>query len=245
MSSSKTFVAASLDLTDHSAGDLASGTDRVASLPDSPDAAMTVADQTQQSVDTPSKRILGIVPNFRAVGVGAQLPPQTVGNKFHTAFSDTGDPSSFILAGLLAGYNDARRSTPEFHGGAVAYGRYYWHSLADQTIENTLVEFIVPSIAHEDTRFYTLGGHDTGQRLKYALSRPFVTRSDAGKKKINVGELLGAAMSAAISSRYYPASQRDAGSILQAYGINVGIDAASFVLREFDSDINRMLSRKH
>ena len=213
------------------------------SLPDSPDAS--IEDGTQAAADRPSKRIFGIIPNYRSVAVGAKLPPQTVHQKFSTAFSDTVDPAAFVVAGLLAGYNDARRATPEFHGGAVAYGRYYWHSLADQTMENIMVEFVVPSLAHEDTRYYTLGRGGAAKRLTYALSRPFITRSDAGKKTINLGELVGAGVAAGISSRYYPASQRDVSSVLQSYGVSVGIDVASFVLREFDSDISRMFSRKH
>ena len=221
------------------------------SLPDSPDAGLLEQGPAAQSAtpppvsNTPSKRILGIIPNYRSVGVGAQLPPQTARNKFTTAVSDTIDPSAFALAALLAGYNDARASTPEFHGGAVAYGRYFWHSLADQSIENMSVEFIVPALTHEDTRYYTLGTGGKKKRLEYSLTRILITRSDSGKETLNLGELLGAGMGAAISSRYYPVSQRDAGSVLQQYALNLGIDAASYVLREFDSDLSRAFSRKH
>lgn len=217
-------------------------------LPDSPD---TVAGGEQapgasggSGPDVPSKRILGIVPNYRAVGVGAKLPPQTVKDKFSTALSDTIDPASFALSALVAAYDYGRGATPEFGSGGVAFGRYYWHALADQQIENISVEFLVPALTHEDTRYYTLGTGGFRKRLGYSLSRVVVTRSDSGKKTVNLGEILGAGLASGVSSRYYPPSKRDAGSVLDSYALNIGIDAASFVLREFDADLGRALSRK-
>ncbi len=217
-------------------------------LPDAPDpTAQTAATQTtagQPATDQPSKRVLFIIPNYRSVPVGARLPAQTVKQKFFTAAQDSIDPAAFVLAGLVAGESDARRSTPEFHGGAVAYGRYYWHALADQDVENLSVEFLVPALTHEDTRYYTLGRGKFSKRLEYSVTRILITRSDSGKETVNLGELVGAGIAAGASSRYYPASQRDAGSVLSAYALDLGIDAASYVLREFDSDLSRVLSRK-
>ncbi|WP_198152233.1 hypothetical protein [Granulicella tundricola] len=248
LSSFATYALAQTEITTKSEA-LEATTDVSSSLPESPDAALIGQGATARSTasvsNTPSKRVLGIIPNYRSVGVGAQLPPQTIRNKFITAASDTIDPSSFALAALLAGYNDARAATPEFHGGAVAYGRYFWHSFADQSIENVSVEFLVPAFTHEDTRYYTLGTGGKKKRLEYSLTRIFVTRSDSGKETINLSELLGAGLASGVSSRYYPVSQRDAGSVLQQYALNLGIDAASYALREFDNDISRKFSRKH
>lgn len=199
----------------------------------------------QSESDQPSKRVLFIVPNYRSVRVGSRLPPQSVGQKFHTAFEDTVDPADFVLAAIVAGYSYGLSSTPEFGTGGVAYGRYYWHSLADQAIENMSVEFIVPTLTHEDTRFYTLGSGGFTKRAGYALTRVLVTRSDSGHPTVNLGELLGAGLAASVSSLYYPSKERTAGTVLGQYGLDIGIDAASYFLREFDSDLSHVLSRKH
>ena len=61
---------------------------------------------------------------------------------------------------------------PEFHQGAVGYGRYFWHSAVDQTSENYMVEFIMPVVTREDTRFYTLGRGGFVKRTGYALAAP-------------------------------------------------------------------------
>ncbi len=231
-------------------GAVSASADAADSLPDAPGSGDPQTTQPAasgtppQAGVKPSKRVLFIIPNYRSVAAGSTLPPQTVHQKFSTAVSDTIDPANFVLSALVAAYDYGRGATPEFHSGGVAFGRYYWHSLADQSVENFSVEFLVPALTHEDTRFYTLGRGSVGKRAEYALTRVLITRSDSGKETLNLGELLGAGLAAGASSRYYPASQRGAGSVLGSYGLDIGIDAASYVVREFDQDLLRAFSRK-
>ena len=216
----------------------------------SSNAASTPSDDAQpapQSATSPdqsaqqTKRILGIIPNFRAVTAGTKLPPQTIKDKFVSASQDSLDYSSIFLPAALAGIGLAENSVPEFHEGAVGYGRYFWHSLADQTLENYMVEFIVPVIHHEDSRYYTLGRGGFFKRSKYAISHVIITQSDSGHPTFNAGEVIGAGAAAGISGLYYPQSQRTFSQTAQRWGTNVGIDAASFAVREFWPDINHFL----
>ncbi|HEY0263586.1 MAG TPA: hypothetical protein VGC07_03600 [Granulicella sp.] len=209
------------------------------SLPDEPQAAD--ASVPPQSQDGQTKRILGVIPNFRSVNADAKLPPQTVKEKFVTASEDTFDYSAFLLPAAIAGYSQLTNSTPEFGTGPVAYGRYYWHSFVDQTVENYAVEFLVPVIAHEDTRYYTLGHGGFWKRTEYSLSRVVVTRSDSGKRVFNAGEVVGAGMAAGLSNLYYPSPERTFGNTAGKWGQSVGIDAAVFVFKEFWPDINHKL----
>lgn len=228
------------------------------SLPDSPDLVAQSSSGTDrqqsgnsQTSQTPSpdpvqagqqtKRILWIVPNFRAVSADTHLPPQTVKDKFVTASQDSFDYSAVIFVGLLAGLQMATNQTPEFHQGAAGYGRYYWHSFVDQTIENYSVEFIVPAIAREDTRYYTLGHGGFLKRTGYSLSRAVVTRSDSGTPTFNSGEVIGAGMAAGLSNLYYPGNERTFGNTAGRWATNVGIDAGTFVFKEFWPDVNHAL----
>jgi len=232
-----------------------------ASLPDTPDMAAAPSNTSSSNEDAAqssgsgnhspadpaaaqnqqTKRILGIIPNFRAVSANTQLPPQSVEQKFVTASQDSFDYSSVILPAVLAGYSMATDATPEFHQGAAGYGRYFWHTFVDQTVENYAVEFIVPAIAHEDTRYYTMGSGGFLKRAEYSLSRVVVTRSDDGKRTFNAGEVIGSGAAAGISNLYYPQSQRTFGNTAQKWGVNVGVDAATFMFKEFWPDINHTL----
>ena len=215
-------------------------------LPDAP-GAQSLSSSAASAAQPPhedqqTKRILGIFPNFRAVSANQHLPPQSVKDKFVTAAQDSFDYSAFVLPALLAGEQDATRATPEFGHGGIAYGRYLWHSFADQTDENLMVEFIVPAVTREDTRYYTLGpGHRASRRWGYALSRAVVTRNDAGHDTFNASEVIGSGAAAGISNLYYPSRERSFGNTADKWGTNVGIDAATFVVREFWPDINHWL----
>jgi hypothetical protein len=90
-----------------------------------------------------TKRILGIIPNFRSVSVDAKLPPLSPGDKFKLMLQDSFDYSSFIYVGILAGVGQAQNSYPQFHQGAAGYGRYYWHSFADNLGGNLMTEALV------------------------------------------------------------------------------------------------------
>jgi hypothetical protein len=191
--------------------------------------------------DPQTKRILGVIPNFRAVSANTHLPPQSVKEKFMTATEDSFDYSAFMLPAVLAGYSQATNATPEFGSGGAAYGRYLWHSYVDQASENYFVEFIVPALTHEDNRYYTMGNGGFVKRTGYALSRVVITRNDSGHDTFNAGEVIGAGASSGISNLYYPSPERTVGNTVQKWGLNVGIDAATFVFKEFWPDINHAL----
>ncbi len=191
--------------------------------------------------DSQTKRILGIVPNFRAVSANTKLPPQSPKEKFITATEDSFDYSSLLLPAVVAGYGQATNETPEFHQGAAGYARYYWHSFVDQASENYFVEFIGPTLTHQDNRYYTMGNGGFARRAGYALSRVLITRSDNGHNTFNTSEIIGAGASAGVSNLYYPSPERTVGNTMQKWGVDVGIDAVTFAFKEFWPDINHAL----
>ena len=141
-----------------------------------------------------TKRILGIVPNFRSVSANTHPPAQTPKEKFDDFANDSFDYSSFVFVGLLSGVSQLEGSTPEFHSGAPAYARYYWHNFADQTDENLWVGFLLPVALQQDARYYTLGRGTPGRhngllkRAGYAFTRILVTRTDRGGNSFNFSE---------------------------------------------------------
>jgi hypothetical protein len=207
-------------------------------FPDAPQAQPPAPDD---HVDGQSKRIFGILPNFRAVNADVHLPPQTVKDKFITATQDSFDYSSIFVPVAVAGYDYARNNTPEFGTGGVAYGRYLWHSAVDQTSENYFVEFIVPALTHEDTRYYSLAHGGFLRRAGYSLSRAVITRSDSGHSTFNFGEVVGAGAAAGVSNLYYPRPERTFGNTGEQWGTSIAIDAASFFVKEFSPDISHAL----
>lgn len=226
---------------------------QVASLPDAPEPqAAPVPEPQEAEQGKQTKRILGVVPNFRSVSVNAHLPAETPKGKFVGFAQDSFDYSSFIFVGLLSGVSQLQGSTPEFHTGPPAYARYYWHNFADQTDENLWVGFLLPATLKEDPRFYTLGSvgggsgaagkhNNVAKRTAYAFSRILVTRTDSGGSSFNFSEVVGAGAASGISNLYYPSSNRSWTKTAQRWVLNVGIDGGVFIFKEFWPDINRKI----
>ena len=166
-----------------------------------------VRDRSDTGLKQP-KRILWVIPNYRAVSADTHLPPLSLKNKFWLATQDSFDYSAFIFAGMLAGVGQAQNFYPEFRQGTVGYGRYYWHSLADQAVGNYFTEAIVPAVTREDPRYYTLGHGGFFPRTGYAISRLFVTRTDSGSRTSNFSEIVGNGAGAGVSDLYYPSRYR-------------------------------------
>jgi hypothetical protein len=185
-----------------------------------------------------SKRILWIFPNYRAVSANTHLPALSLREKFWLATQDSFDYSSFVSVGIIAAVSQANKSYPEFGQGAKGYGRYYWHAMCDQAVGNYLTEAIVPAVTHEDPRYYTLGHGGFFKRTGYAVSRLFITRTDAGGRTFNFSEIVGNGTGAGISNEYYPSRERTWTKTGQKWVTQIALDGVFNVAKEFWPDIN-------
>ena len=186
-----------------------------------------------------NKRILWVVPNYRAVSANTHLPPLSFKSALWLATQDTFDYSDFIFVGGLAGIDMAGRSQPTFGQGAEGYGKYYWHVFVDGAIENYMTEAIVPAATKEDPRYYTMGKGGFVKRTSYAVSRLFITRTNSGGSTFNLSEVVGAGAAAGIGNAYYPAEANPWVKTYQRWGTQVGLDGVFNVLKEFWPDINQ------
>ena len=219
-------------------------TDGKSSAPDAPTATGGAAEShNPDGFGKQPKRILGIVPNYRAVSANTTLPPLNFKGELWLATQDTFDYSDFIFVAGLAGVSMASNSQPSFRQGAAGYGRYYWHVFVDGAIEDYMTEAIVPAATKEDPRYYTLGKGGFVKRTSYAVSRLFITRTDTGKSTVNLSELVGAGAAAGIGNAYYPAQYNPWVKTYQRWGTQVGLDGVFNVIKEFWPDIDQAVFR--
>jgi hypothetical protein len=146
--------------------------------------------------------------------------------------------------GLLAGISQAENSEPGFGQGAEGYGKRFGANAADGTIENFFTGAILPSILHQDPRFFQSNQGGFFRRTGYAVSRIFVTRTDSGGRQFNFSEIVGSALSAGISTySYHPEGDRTLPNTLSVWGTQVGYDTITIVVKEFWPDIRRKLKK--
>jgi hypothetical protein len=139
------------------------------------------------------------------------------------------------------------RSTPLYgkHPWPSAYPKRFGASVGDIVSQNFFGDFLLASAFHEDTRYVRRGPqHGKWERIGYAVSRSIVTRTDAGEQTFNYANVLGTAMSAALSNAYYPAGSRKASSAGTNWGTSVAGSGLANLMPEFLPDIKAWMKRK-
>jgi hypothetical protein len=172
--------------------------------------------------------------------------PISVGEKFKLAAEDTFDPGTVILGAFAGGINQWTNAEKSYGTGASAYGKYFAAAYGTYAIGNFMTAGVFPSILHQDPRYFVLGCCGW-KRVWYALGQAFWTHSDKGTGQFNYSEVLGNSSAIAISTAYYP-HNRNASNAATGLGIQIGLDMAGNVLKEFWPEIHRTVSgsaKKH
>lgn len=190
-----------------------------------------------------TKRMMWIVPNFAAVSSDTQLPPLSTKGKFLLATDDSFDYSSFVWTGVVAAQSYGLDSDPELGQGFTGYTRYYWRAFVDGVSGTFFTEAIVPSLTHEDPRYYTLGHGGFFRRTIYALSRTVLTKTDSGGTSFNWSEVGGNLLEASLSNAYYPPQERGYSQTARNWGTQMESAALNNIAKEFWPDIRQALMR--
>lgn len=174
--------------------------------------------------------------------------PPSVSEKWKFFVKETVSPMTPVAAGLDATVSQLTHSAP-------LYGRHFWRrdafpkrfgaTLGDNVSQNFFGDFLLASVLHEDTRYVRRGNaRGIWHRVGYAISRSVETRTDAGDSTFNWANVLGCAMSAALSNAYYPTISRTASVGVVNWATNVAGSGMANLAPEFGPDVARWLKRR-
>jgi hypothetical protein len=201
-------------------------------------------DPDQPAVKT-NDRLFYALPNYLTVENADQLPPLTAGQKFKLQARSQFDLVEFPWYGFLAAISQAQNSEPGYGQGADGYAKRYGAAWGDGGIENFMTGAVLPSLLHQDPRYFQLGKGSFWHRTRYAVGRILITRSDSGNKEFNSSEIFGSAFAAGVSTyTYHPHDDKTLSNTASVWGTQVALDAMTFVVKEFWPDIKRRISRK-
>lgn len=220
------------------------------------------AKATSQSAGpgTSNDRLFFTLPNFLTLENAGQVPPLTTKQKYAVVARGSFDYIQIPWYGFLSAVSQAQDSEPGYGQGWEGYGKRLGASFADGTIENFVTGAILPSLLRQDPRYFQLGQGSFAHRTWYAVSRNLITRTDSGKNQFNYSEVVGGALSAAISTySYHPKSKivttttpgelrfipsdRTLSNTAKVWGTQYGYDAMTLVVKEFWPDIRRKLRK--
>jgi Carboxypeptidase regulatory-like domain len=178
-----------------------------------------------------TQRVFGIIPNFYVVYDPSPVP-LTTKLKFQLAMKTSTDLFTFAGIGLLAAMNQAG-GTPNYAGGIRGYSERFGAAAADGFTDIMIGGAILPSLLHQDPRYYYQGTGSNASRLRHALASPFVCKGDNGKLQVNFSSMAGDLASAGISNLYYPPSNRGTGLVFENFLLATSERMLSTVVQEF------------
>ena len=178
------------------------------------------------------QRVLGFIPNFYAVYDSANAVPLTAKLKFKLAMRVAVDPVTIAgIAGMAAINQAANR--PDFSQGAKGYSQRFGVIAADGASNILIGGAILPSLLHQDPRYFYQGTGSTNSRLRHAMFSPFICRGDNGRLQPNYSSLGGDLASSALSNAYYPQSNRGVSLVFGTFAIGTAERMLSGIAQEF------------
>ena len=181
------------------------------------------------------QRILRFIPNTY-VTYEPHPEPLTTGMKFHLAYKSLTNPVFFVRTAAWAGVQQAADTPGQWRQGAEGYGKRVGAGFADATTEGLIGNAILPSLLHQDPRYFYQGSDTKKSRALHAILAAFICKGDNGKTQPNYSTWGGSLISSSIALSYYPSSDRNAQHVFKNFGIGMGLHVAGGLVQEFILD---------
>ena len=186
---------------------------------------------TEQVKTEEQQRVFGIIPNFYVV-YDSHPEPLTTKLKFRLAWKVTIDPVTFAGVAVYAGAGQAA-DYPDYVQGAKGYGERFGSAYATGVTDIFIGGAILPSLLHQDPRYFYQGTGTKTSRAFHALRSPFVCKGDNGRWQPNISSVGGDLASSAISTLYSPATNSATRTVFEDFVIASGERMAAALVQEF------------
>jgi hypothetical protein len=188
---------------------------------------------TEQVRIEEKQRVLGVFPNFYASYVWNAVP-LTPGQKFQLAWRSSIDPESFAASAGIAAVQQADDSFEGYGQGVEGYAKRFGASYADGFIGTMIGGAILPTLLHQDPRYFYKGVGTIRQRALYAIATAVIAKGDNGHWQPNYSNVLGNLAAGGISNLYYPKGNRTGVSTtFENAAIGTGASAVGALIQEF------------
>jgi hypothetical protein len=161
------------------------------------------------------------------------LKPLTPEQKFKLSLDETISPATLVSAAVTAGYRQLENTYPGYGQEWGGYGKRFGAAMANSASTNFLGTFLIPSLLHQDPRYFISLRPTFRKKMEYALTRQIITRTDDGRSTFNWSRIIGVLGAESIANIYLPAEERTAGKTFERSGIRFGIGIGTTLLKEY------------
>jgi hypothetical protein len=166
----------------------------------------------------------------------------TKGQKMNLAFHSAVSPFTIAKSFALAGYHEAMNDDQGFGWGVEGYGKRTGAAYLDAFDSNMIGKGILPSILHQDPRYFRRGQGSTPHRLFYALATTVICKHDhTGKWEPNYSNVLGHIAASGLSNLYYPSGSVGVGKTFSDGLTSTALGGVTAVFKEFWPEVSRKI----
>jgi transposase-like protein len=157
--------------------------------------------------------------------------------KGYLAIHYTTDLTSIGTIVGIAAINVAADSHTAYGPGWKGFGKLAGISELQNATAEFFGTFAVPSLTHQDPRYYRMPGKPIGKRILYAVTRSYISRDDAGRPMPNYGVLAAYPAVAELGNLYVPGLQTDGPSTATRILTGYATDPINNLVNEFLPDV--------
>ncbi|GGG64090.1 hypothetical protein GCM10011585_02100 [Edaphobacter dinghuensis] len=168
--------------------------------------------------------------------------PLTAKQKGYLAIHNLTDPANLLTIVALSGFTIAVDPDSPYGPGLKGFGKNTGVSLLQDATGEFFGAFLIPSIAHQDPRYFRMPKASIPRRLGHAVSHTFVANHDDGSLMPNYANLLGYPINAELSNLYVPGIHADPASTIQRIATGLATDPANNLVTEFLPDVAKHIS---
>jgi hypothetical protein len=179
-----------------------------------------------------SQRVLGVIPNFYS-SFDWNAPPLNARQKFHLAFRSEIDPITFVGAAAIAGGEEYKGIYPGYGTGFSGFGKHFAAQYANDFDSRMIGSALLPSLFHQDPRYFYKGTGTIRSRTLYAIKSAFICRGDNGKPEFDFSHIVGDFAAGTLSNLYYPESNEGKTLVFTNGLIEIAGEAGTNLVREF------------
>jgi hypothetical protein len=177
--------------------------------------------------------VLGFIPNYM-VTYYSHTAPLTAREKFQLTEKTVFNPFTLGLTTAFVGGEQAAGMYSGYGNEEKSFAKRFGASYATLGVGAFLSDALLPSILHQDPRFYYKKNGSVGSKLLYAITRSFICKGDNGHWQPDYSAVLGHFAAGGIANLYLPQQNRNGwGTTLENGMIGIGFDAIANILQEF------------
>jgi hypothetical protein len=159
--------------------------------------------------------------------------PLSPADKLKLSLAESISTSRLLAAAAGAGLTQATNTPSGYGQGGTGFADRFGASMATSASSHLFGTFLLPSILHQDPRYFVHYDDHFTHRVELALRRVLITRTDSGGEAFNLSGILGPMMAESLANTYQPDRERTTARTFKRIGIRIGAGALNNLLKEY------------